>query len=100
MPNPVGYLVRSLVGKLVSFPFGPGLHFRLLQKGLLTSPSPVRPCRPRRPLAGSALGGPPWVRLSRCAWGPLRLFSHLFPPLFPFLFCVLFRPTLGSAFGF
>ena len=82
----------SLVGGSV-LPYGS--RVRVVYQRLLTSPlSPVRPCRPRLPLAGSALGGPPWVRLSRCAWGLLSLFCS---PFFPRFLCFSFVPKLGSA---
>ena len=82
MPDPVGYLVRSLVGKLVSFPFGPGLHFRLLQKGASYSPLPGPPLSASPPPGGvgsgrSALGAP----LPVCLGSPPFVFSS-FPPSF------------------
>ena len=79
MPDPVGYLVRSLVGKLVSFPFGPGLHFRLLQKGASYSPLPGPPLSASPPPGGvgsgrSASGAP----LPVCLGSPLFSFCPFF----------------------
>ena len=87
--SPVCSLVRPW-GRPMCAPFGPWVVVQVCHlRGSYFSPPPGPALSGSPPLAGSALVGPPLVRLSRCAGGPLPFCSFL--PPFLFLFCYLVR---------